>query len=60
MNGTKGLSVLSFKKVAIDPFSAGGRMLDSGLKMARKLVRVPQHLGVDANIGDRFEAAFGG
>ncbi|GAA2655812.1 hypothetical protein GCM10010400_10690 [Streptomyces aculeolatus] len=58
--GTKGLSALSFKRVAIDPFSAGGRMLDSGLKMAPKLVTVPQHLGVDVNIGDRFEAAFGG
>jgi len=58
--GTKGLSALSFKKVAIDPFSAGGRSLDSGLKMAPKLVTVPQHLGVDVNIGDRFEAAFGG
>ncbi|WP_181787934.1 putative T7SS-secreted protein [Streptomyces phytophilus] len=57
--GTKGLSALSFKKIAIDPFSAGGRMLDSGLKMAPKLVTIPQHLGVDVHIGDRFEAAFG-
>ncbi|WP_206337710.1 enoyl-CoA hydratase/isomerase family protein [Streptomyces sp. WAC 06738] len=58
--GTKGLSAVSFSHVTIDPFSVGGRMLDSGLKMAPKLVTIPQHIGVDVNIGDRFEAAFGG
>ncbi|WBB64203.1 enoyl-CoA hydratase/isomerase family protein [Streptomyces sp. WMMC500] len=57
--GTRGLSLISGKHVAIDPFSAGGRMLDSGIKMAPKLVTLPQHVGMDVNIGDRFEAAFG-
>ncbi|WP_407560212.1 enoyl-CoA hydratase/isomerase family protein [Streptomyces sp. 184] len=57
--GTRGLSLVSGGNVAIDPFSAGARMLDSGLKMAPKLVTLPQHLGGDVNIGDRFEAAFG-
>lgn len=57
--GTRGLSLISGGNVAIDQFSAGGRMLDSGIKMAPKLVTLPQHLGVDVNIGDRFEAAFG-
>ncbi|MEO3840296.1 putative T7SS-secreted protein [Streptomyces sp. B22F1] len=47
-------------RLAVDPLSVGGRMLDSGLKMSPKLVTIPQHLGVDVNIGDRFEAAFGG
>ncbi|MEO3766323.1 putative T7SS-secreted protein [Streptomyces sp. B8F3] len=57
--GTRGLSLISGGNVAIEPFSAGGRMLDSATKMAPKLVSIPQHLGVDVNIGDRFEAAFG-
>lgn len=57
--GTRGLSLVSGGNVAIDPFSATGRMLDSGIKMAPKLVSLPQHLGVDVNIGDRFATAFG-
>ncbi|GAA2117555.1 WXG100 family type VII secretion target [Streptomyces synnematoformans] len=57
--GTRGLSFVSRKHIDIDPLSVGGRMLDSGTKMAPKLVTLPQHLGTDVNIGDRFEAAFG-
>jgi hypothetical protein len=57
--GTRGLSH-GPANLAIDPMSAGGRMLDSAIKMSPKLVTIPQHLGVDVNIGDRFEAAVGG
>ncbi|MFJ3665783.1 hypothetical protein ACIPSE_04945 [Streptomyces sp. NPDC090106] len=55
--GTRGLNLASRGRWAIDPMSDLGRGIDAGLKIAPKLVSIPQHIGDVINPGDRFDAA---
>lgn len=52
--GSRGLSMLTRSKVDLDPFGGAARALDAGLKIAPKVVSIPQHIGEAVNPGDRF------
>jgi hypothetical protein len=55
--GTRGLSLASRGRWAIDPMSNLGRGIDAGIKIAPKLWSIPTHLGDAIHPGDRFESA---
>jgi hypothetical protein len=55
--GTKGLKLVSGGKFDVNPLSLSGRALDAGIKIAPKIVSIPQHVGEALHPGDSFHDA---
>ncbi|MFF2847016.1 enoyl-CoA hydratase/isomerase family protein [Streptomyces sp. NPDC058001] len=56
--GSKGANLIP--GVAMNPMGAGAIALDGALKIAPKLVSIPQHIGEAINPGDQFEKSAAG
>ena len=55
--GTKGLKLVSFGKVAINPLSKVGQGIDVTAKAIPKIISIRQHVGEAVHLGDRFDQA---
>ncbi|MEV6313625.1 putative T7SS-secreted protein [Streptomyces sp. NPDC051776] len=53
--GSRGLNLVTGGRMSLDPFSQSAIALDAGLKIAPKVVTIPQHVGDAVNPGDRFQ-----
>ncbi|MFW6691713.1 WXG100 family type VII secretion target [Streptomyces sp. MAR4 CNX-425] len=61
MLGSMGLDIVTGGRVAVDPMSVGGRLLDTGTKVAPQLAApIVEHLPGDpvGSLGDRLQGAF--
>jgi hypothetical protein len=55
--GSKGLKLITFNKVVINPLSNLGRGIDATIKATPKILVIPQHVGEAIHPGDRFHQA---
>lgn len=55
--GTRGIKLLSFNKLNINPLSELSTGLDAGIKILPKVISIPQHVGEALHPGDRFHKA---
>ncbi|MBY8882764.1 hypothetical protein K7862_34780, partial [Streptomyces sp. PLK6-54] len=55
--GTRGIKLLTFNKLKINPLSELSTGFDAGLKLLPKVISIPQHVGEAVHLGDRFHEA---